>query len=82
MGLFGNWHRTRTLRRTLSEALELEREKLGAEQADFVAEYLLHGEFGLAHDQIVDALSDREITPTLRTQILLAAANRLMSRGN
>lgn len=59
---------------TLELALESERERLGAEQAGFVAEYIAHGEFGLAHEHIVDALADLNLMPLDRTSALLEQA--------
>jgi hypothetical protein len=62
----------------LSAALELERATIGAVQAELVAEFIDHNEFGLAHEQLTDALSDAEITPREETAKLLAEAATLM----
>jgi len=56
----------------------LERGRIGTEQAGYVTEYLDYNEFGLAYDQLIDALSDLELAPLEATRALLAEAARLM----
>lgn len=80
MGLFDDWLRARRLRRTLSEALEVERERVGGEQAKVIADFIEHGEFMLAHDQIIDALEDRGFALMPQSQALLLASNKLMGQ--
>lgn len=70
------WRKLRTI---LTNALELERNRIGSEQAGFVADYLCHNEFGLAHSQLIDALSDLDLTPLEATQQLLKEALSLMN---
>jgi hypothetical protein len=62
----------------LAAALELERDRIGREQADIVAEFINHNEFGLAHDQLIDALSDINLIPLEETgNLLTQAANHM-----
>ena len=62
----------------LTRALELERDRIGAEDAHNVAEFINHNEFGLAHDQLVNTLSETSLTPREETGILLTQAAQLM----
>jgi hypothetical protein len=73
--------RWRKLRSILAKALDLERGRIGTEQASHVTDYLDHNEFGLAYDQLIDALSDLELVPLETTRPLLAEAARLMDRS-
>jgi len=65
----------------LSAALELERAAIGAAQAELVADFVDHNEFGLAYEQLTDALSDAELTPREETAKLLAEAAKLMGNS-
>ena len=73
--------RWRKLRSILAKALDLERARIGAAQADYVTDYLAYNEFGLAYDQLIDALSDLELAPLDATRPLLAGAARLMEHS-
>lgn len=66
------------LRSILGKALELERVRIGPQQAGFVEEFIHHNEFGLAHDQLKDALSDLGLAPLKRSNDLLSEAAVLM----
>ncbi|MCA1199292.1 hypothetical protein K9B35_15075 [Sphingomonas sp. R647] len=68
----------RKLRIILTNALERERGRLGSEQVEIVTDFLSNNEFGLAHDHLLDALSDLELTPLEETQGLLRKAASLM----
>jgi hypothetical protein len=81
MGVLGHASRWRKLRPILAAALDLERGRIGAEQSSYVIDYLDHNEFGLAYDQLIDALSDLELAPLDTTRPLLAEAARLMDRS-
>jgi hypothetical protein len=72
------WKRLESI---LTAALEMERAAIGAEEAELVAEFIAHNEFGLAHEQLTDALSDAEIIPQDETATLLAEAAKLMGNG-
>ena len=65
----------------LTAALELERTAIGAAQAELVAEFIDHNEFGLAYEQLTDALSDAELIPQDETARLLAEAANLMGNS-
>jgi hypothetical protein len=78
MGIFDQRRKWRELARLLDSALEIERDRLGVEQAHIVADFIAHNEFGLAHDQLVDALSDLDLVPLEQTSALLEQANALM----
>ena len=82
MRIFGDTLQWCQLRSTLTASLELERARIGSEQAEIVADFISHDEFGLAHDQLVDALSDVELSPLEETQKLLASASILMGQGS
>lgn len=68
----------RTLGKKLTEALDIERSRIGLEQAEIVADFIDHNEFRLAHDQLVDALEDLNLVPTTGAETLLNEARRLM----
>jgi hypothetical protein len=70
------WQKVRQL---LSEALEIEREKIGPAQAACVTEFIELNELGLACDQLVDALSDLEFSPDAQSADLLGQARDLMA---
>lgn len=65
----------------LTAALELERAAIGAAQAELVGEFIDHNEFGLAHEQLTDALSAAQLVPQEETARLLAEAANLMGNG-
>jgi len=69
------------LRSILGKVLELERGRIGQQQACFVEEFIDHNEFGLAHDQLKDALSDLGLAPLERSNDLLSEAAELMHTG-
>ncbi|WP_223476355.1 hypothetical protein [Oricola indica] len=62
----------------LDSALEIERHRLGVEQAHIVTDFIAHNEFGLAHDELVDALSELDLVPLEPTSALLEQADALM----
>ena len=64
----------------LARALELERDRIGAEEAGMVAEFINHNEFGLAHDQLVNTLSETSLIPREEAGILLTQAAQLMGK--
>lgn len=68
----------RTLGKKLTAALDLERSRISLEQAEIVADFIDHNEFGLAHDQLVDALADLSLAPEASTETLLNEARQLM----
>lgn len=68
----------RDLRSILVRSLEIESNRIGVEQTDIVADFLDNNEFGLARDQLLDALSDLELMPLETTQLLLTKATKLM----
>ncbi len=74
--LHQHWQKVRLL---LTEALEIESEKIGPAQAACVAEFIEHNELGLACDQLYDALSDLHFSPEARSADLLAQARELMA---
>lgn len=78
MGIFDQRRKWRELARLLDCALEIERDRLGVAHAHIVADFIAHNEFGLAHDQFVDALSDLDLIPLEPTRVLLEQANALM----
>ena len=59
----------------------MERSAIGDAQANLVAEFIEHNEFGLAHEQLTYALSAAELTPQEQTAKLLAEAACLMGKG-
>ncbi|MBY8825146.1 hypothetical protein [Sphingomonas colocasiae] len=78
MGIFDQRRKWRDLARVLGSAVEIELDRLGSKQAHIVADFIAHNEFGLAHDQLVDALSDLDLAPLEPTRKLLEQANSLM----
>jgi hypothetical protein len=78
MNILGFGGRERAVKRALTQALELERARIGAEQAAVIEDFLHHGEFGLAREQLEDVLSDRELAPSDETTKLLDEAKQTM----
>ena len=78
MVLLTRFFRERKLKRVLAGALDAERQRIGPEQTGYIQEFLDEGEFGLAHDQLIDALADLELDPTDRAAAQLLEARRLM----
>jgi len=68
----------RQLELLIGQALDSERARIGAEEARLVDEFIDHNEFGLAYDQLTDALAELNLTPSSRTDELLAIAAALM----
>lgn len=64
----------------LEEFLALERGHMHAVDVDSVGDYLRHGEWGFAHDCLRAALDRAKDSFSARSQLLLAAADRLMSQ--
>ncbi|WP_311269822.1 hypothetical protein [Sphingobium sp. WCS2017Hpa-17] len=73
------WLHNRAIRHILVQALDFEKDRLGLDQAEAVAEYISYDEFGLAHDHIVDVLEDQDLVPMLQTSKLLLDAEKMMS---
>lgn len=78
MGLIANFLTARKLRSLLIEAIAIEAGRIGVEQTRFVKDYIEHGEWGLAHDQLTDALEDADLLPMESTALILREAERLM----
>jgi hypothetical protein len=68
----------RQLELLIGQALDSERAQIGSEEARIIDDFIDHNEFGLAYDTLVDALAELNLTPSSRTNELLAIAAALM----
>ena len=78
MGPIGQWRHARKMRLVLKSALDGESERVGAEQSAVVEGFIAAGEWRLAYQQLLDALTDLEIAPLEKTTVHLREADRLI----
>jgi hypothetical protein len=68
----------RKLTRLLDEALAIEQHRLPPHQVETVREYIDHDEYGLALEQLADALCDLALRLSAKARIPMDAAAALM----